>query len=39
MITDMPNTVDRIVAASSKPLSIIIVGVGSANFGAMVSCL
>ena len=39
MITDMANTVDRIVAASYQPLSIIIVGVGNANFAAMVSCL
>ena len=37
VITDMQNTVDRIVAASEKPLSIIIVGVGNANFAAMVS--
>ena len=37
MITDMQNTVDRIVAASDKPLSIIIVGVGNANFASMVS--
>ena len=38
MITDMANTVDRIVSASYQPLSIIIVGVGNANFAAMVSC-
>ena len=37
MITDMPATVDRIVAASTLPLSILIVGVGGANFKNMVS--
>ena len=36
MITDMEKTVDRIVKASSLPLSIVIVGVGSADFSAMV---
>ena len=37
MITDMANTVDRIVAASKLPLSIVIVGVGGADFKNMVS--
>ena len=36
MITDMEPTVDRIVKASTLPLSIVIVGVGGANFSAMV---
>ena len=36
-ITDMANTVDRIVAASKLPLSIVIVGVGGADFKNMVS--
>ena len=31
----MPPTVDEIVKASGKPLSIIIVGVGAADFTAM----
>ena len=35
-ITDMQRTIDRIVAASSLPLSIVIVGVGGANFTKMV---
>ena len=35
-ITDMHRTIDRIVAASSLPLSIVIVGVGGANFTKMV---
>ena len=35
-ITDMANTVDRIVAASKLPLSIVIVGVGGADFKNMV---
>lgn len=39
VITDMQNTVDRIVTASEKPLSIIIVGVGNANFASMVNPL
>ena len=39
VITDMNNTIDRIVKASSYPLSIVIVGVGSADFSAMVSCM
>eukprot|EP00731_Ephydatia_muelleri_P028945 Em0020g589a len=34
-ISDMPETVDRIVAASTLPLSIVIVGVGGANFKNM----
>ena len=33
----MSETVDRIVAASTLPLSIVIVGVGGANFTNMVS--
>jgi hypothetical protein len=37
VITDMANTVDRIVDASNLPLSIVIVGVGGADFGNMVS--
>ena len=36
MITDMNDTIDRIVKASSLPLSIVIVGVGGADFSAMV---
>ena len=32
----MDKTVDRIVKASSLPLSIVIVGVGGADFSAMV---
>ena len=36
-ICDMSDTVDRIVAASRLPLSIVIVGVGGANFKNMVS--
>ncbi|KAG0203302.1 Copine-8 [Mortierella sp. GBA30] len=35
VITDMDNTVSAIVAASRLPLSIIIVGVGNANFDNM----
>lgn len=31
-INDMQNTVDAIVAASDLPMSIIIVGVGAADF-------
>ena len=34
-ITDFPETVDAIVRASTLPLSIVIVGVGSADFSAM----
>jgi len=37
VITDMEQTVDRIVKASTLPLSIVIVGVGGADFSAMVS--
>lgn len=33
----MQNTIDRIVKASSLPLSIVIVGVGNADFTKMVS--
>ena len=36
MICDMQQTVDRIVAASKLPLSIVIVGVGGADFSNMV---
>ena len=32
LINDMQNTVDAIVAASTLPFSIIIVGVGTADF-------
>jgi hypothetical protein len=32
VITDFEKTVDQIVKASDKPLSIIIVGVGMAEF-------
>ncbi|KAK6177558.1 hypothetical protein SNE40_015638 [Patella caerulea] len=35
VITDMPQTVKSIVEASSLPMSIIIVGVGNADFEAM----
>ena len=34
-ITDMPDTIREIVKASTYPLSIVIVGVGSANFDSM----
>ena len=34
-IHDMDQTVDKIIEAASLPLSIIIVGVGSANFDNM----
>jgi hypothetical protein len=34
-ICDMDATIDAIVDASSKPMSIIIVGIGPADFGAM----
>ena len=37
VISDMNRTVDRIVAASNLPLSIVIVGVGGADFSNMVS--
>ena len=36
VITDMSNTVDRIVDGSNIPLSIVIVGVGNADFSNMV---
>ena len=36
-ITDMDCTVDRIVRASSLPLSVVIVGVGEADFSSMVN--
>ena len=36
IVTDMKPTIDRIVKASFLPLSIVIVGVGSADFSAMV---
>ena len=36
-IDDMPATVAAVVAASRLPLSIIIVGVGSADFSCMVA--
>lgn len=35
VITDMPQTREAIVNASSLPVSIIIVGVGQADFDAM----
>mmetsp|Transcript_26750 Transcript_26750/g.35145 ORF Transcript_26750/g.35145 Transcript_26750/m.35145 type:complete len:588 (+) Transcript_26750:60-1823(+) len=35
IINDMANTIDAIVEASTLPLSIIIVGVGEADFSAM----
>lgn len=35
MINDMQKTIDQIVRGSNKPLSIIIVGVGNADFTAM----
>lgn len=35
IITDMPQTKEAIVSAASLPLSIIIVGVGTADFSAM----
>lgn len=35
IISDMPQTIDEIVRGSSMALSIIIVGVGSADFDAM----
>ena len=34
-ITDMPETIDAIVAADDAPISILIVGVGSADFSSM----
>ena len=38
VITDMQQTVSTIVRASTLPLSIVIVGVGSADFSAMEVC-
>lgn len=35
VISDMPNTVKSIIAASSLPISIIIIGIGNADFTAM----
>lgn len=35
VITDMPQTVQAIVSASLLPMSIIIVGIGNADFSAM----
>ena len=35
VITDMPQTVQAVVSASYLPMSIIIVGVGNADFSAM----
>ena len=34
-ITDMDATINTIVRASSLPLSILIIGVGNADFGSM----
>ena len=34
----MCDAIDRIVKASTLPLSIVIVGVGDADFSAMASC-
>ena len=34
-ITDMSNTIEAIIDASAKPLSIVIIGVGSADFQKM----
>ena len=34
-ITDMDATIEAIVSASYKPISLIIVGIGDADFGAM----
>ena len=36
VISDMDKTIDRIVAGSKLPLSIVIVGVGGADFTNMV---
>ena len=36
-ITDMEKTIEKIVHASSLPISIVIVGVGTADFTKMVS--
>ena len=34
-LTDMGNTMSSIIRASHLPMSVIIVGVGNANFDAM----
>eukprot|EP00960_Hanusia_phi_P062209 765091-Hanusia_phi.AAC.1 len=34
-ITDMDNTIEKIIDSCSSPLSIVIVGVGNADFGKM----
>lgn len=34
-IDDMDSTISAIIAASNQPMSIVIVGVGSADFSAM----
>lgn len=34
-ISDMNQTIDQIVRGSNMPMSIIIVGVGNANFNSM----
>ena len=36
VIHDMENTIDKIVEASDEALSIIVVGVGNADFSQMV---
>ena len=35
-IDDMDDTIDKLVKGSSKPLSVIIIGVGNANFKSMI---
>lgn len=35
VINDMQKTIDQIVASSSNPMAIIIVGVGDADFHMM----
>jgi len=35
VIMDMQQTIDEIVVGSDLPLSIVIIGVGSADFSAM----
>ena len=37
VITDMKQTVDRVLRASQLPLSVVIVGVGGADFSNMVT--
>lgn len=39
VISDMPQTLEAIVQASSLPMSIIIVGVGNADFSGKPSCM